>query len=94
MADVFGGPFGTYADASGGVIDGTGKDEVGVMLTNFCALLGITLTAGNGVTGAAVLLHEVDSPPPGWDKMAVEVREMIAVEMTNLWDAIDAASEA
>lgn len=94
MADVFGGPFGTYADAASGVINGTGKDEIAVMLTNFCALLQITLTAGNGVTGAAVLVHNADSAHPDFDKIAVEMREKIAVEMTNLWDAIDAASEA
>ncbi len=94
MADVFGGPFGTYADASGGVIDGTGKDEIAVMLTNFMALFSITLTAGNGVTGAAVLLHNVDSPHPDFDAIRIEMREKMAVEMAALWDAIDAASEA
>ncbi len=94
MADVFGGPFGTYADASGGVVDGTGKDEIGVMLTNFCALYGILLAAGNGVTGAASLIHNVDSPHPDFDNIDVEVREKMGVEMENLWDAIDAASEA
>ncbi len=94
MADVFGGPFGTYADASGGVIDGTGKDEVGVMLTNFCALFGVLLVAGNGVTGVGTIIHNASSPHPDFDNIAIEVREKMAVEMTNLWDAIDAASEA
>ncbi len=94
MADVFGGPFGAYTAMGSGVLDGTGKDELGVVLAEFCALLGITLTAGNGVTGAFAIINEVDSPHPDFDKMAIEMREKIGVEMAAIADVMDATSEA
>lgn len=93
-ADVFGGPFATYPAASSGVIDGTGKDEVAAILTAFAALFEITLTAGNGVTGLWALVHETDSPHPDFDKIPIETREKMGVELAALWDVIDAASEA
>ncbi len=94
MSDVFGGPFATYTAASSGVINGTAKDELGVILAEFCALLQITLTAGNGVTGAYALVHNDDSDHPDFDNIAIEMREKIGVEFAALWDVIDAASEA
>lgn len=94
MADVFGGPFGAYTTLGSAVINGTSKDELALVLTEFCALLQITLTAGNGVTGAYALVHNVDSAHPDFDKINIEMRHKIGVEMAALWDKIDAASEA
>ncbi len=95
MADVYGGPFGTYASmASSGVVDGTGKDEVGAILAGLAALYGITLTAANGVAGSFVLTVGVDSPHPDFDKMEGFDREKLGVELAALWDVIDAADEA
>ena len=94
MVDVYGGPFATYPAMASGVLDGTGKDELGVVLAAFAALWGITLTVGNGVTGAFVLTSEVDSPHPDFDKIGIEQREKMGVELAALWDVIDATSEA
>ena len=93
MTDVYGGPFGTYL-AAAGVVDGTGKDEIAAGMTSFAALLGITLTAGNGVTGAYVLDREVPNPHPDFDAIRPEMRDKIGLELAEMWDAIDAASEA
>lgn len=94
-ADVFGGPFGEYTAMTGsGVIDGTGKDEIGVILAEFALLFNITLTAGNGVTGAYALIHNTDSPHPDFDNISVEMRNKIGVELAALWDFLDAADEA
>lgn len=92
MADTYGGPFGTY-DNSSGVINAAGKGEVATNLINFAALLGITLTAGDGVTGAYALVSGSDSPHPDFDAIRVEQREKIGVELAAMWDAIDASSE-
>lgn len=93
MADVYGGPFGTYAVATG-VIDGTGKDQLGAGLVSFAALLGITLTAGNGVTSAYSLVNGVDSPHPDFDAIRPEMRDKIGAELQALANAMDAAAEA
>ncbi len=93
MVDVYGGPFGTYAVGTG-VINAAGKNEMGAALVSFAALLGITLTAGNGVASTNSLTQSVVSPHPDFDKIAVEMRAKIGVELSAIANAMDAAAEA
>ncbi len=93
MADIFDGPFGVYTTV-GGVLDGTGKDSLAAQMVKFAALYGITLTAGNGVTGAFVLLSEAPNPSPDFDAITLEMRQKMGTELIALWDVCDAAAEA
>lgn len=90
MSDVFGGPFATYPTFVAIVI-ATAQDEIGTLLENFAALWGVTLVATGGVAGSFTLLEEADSPHPDFDKIPVEQREKMGVELVALWDVIDAA---
>ncbi len=93
MSDVFGGPFATYPTFIA-VIAAAGQDELGTLLENFAALYGVTLTATGGAAGSFVLVEGTDSPHPDFDKIAVEQREKMGVELVALWDVIDAAPVA
>lgn len=93
MADVFDGPFGTYTDITG-VTNATAKGDIATNLINLAALMGVTLTAGDGVTGAYVLLEEAGNPSPDFDAIRVEYRDKLGTEFAALWDSIDAGPEA
>ena len=93
MADVFDGPFGVYVDVAG-IIVADAQTDVAQALQVFAALYGITLTASSGVAGSFVLTEGVSSPHPDFDKIAIEVRQQMGVELINLWDAIDAGQVA
>lgn len=90
MADVFGGPFGTYPDVAA-VCVAAAQDDVGILLVSFAALFGITLVLAPATAGAFTLVEEASSPHPDFDKMAVEQREKMGVELIAIWDAVDAA---
>ncbi len=90
MADVFGGPFGTYVDVAA-VCVADAQDDVGILLVNFAALWGITLVVAPATAGTFTLVEGVDSPHPDFDAIRPEQREKMGVELIAMWDAIDAA---
>lgn len=90
MSDVFDGPFGTYADVAA-VCVADAQDDVGILLVNFAALWGITLVVAPATAGTFTLVEGVDSPHPDFDKIPIEQREKMGVELIAIWDAVDAA---
>jgi len=93
MVDVYGGPFGVYVDVAG-VILAASQTEVGTTLEVFAKLLGITLVANSGTAGSYTVDTEVSLAHPDFDKITPEMQDKIGVELSNLWDAIDAAPVA
>lgn len=96
MTDVFDGPFGTYSVATG-VINGTAKNQLGASLVSFASLLGITLTAGDGVSSTFSLKQNpttsVVAAKPGFDAFRPEQLVKIGEELKALANAMDAAAE-
>lgn len=90
MADVYGGPFGTYVDVAG-IIVAASQTDVGEILVPFAALFGITLVATQGVAGSYTITEGESHPHPDFDKITIEMQNKIGVELSAVWDAIDAA---
>lgn len=90
MADVYGGPFGTYVAISG-VIVAASQDEVGATLVELARLLGITLTIAPATAGTYTLVEGTDNPHPDFDAIRPEMRDKIGKELAAIWDVIDAA---
>ncbi len=89
-ADVFGGPFGTYVDCTT-VCVAAAQLEIGAYHVSLAALYGITLSVAAATAGSYVLVEGASSPSPDFDKIAVEQRHKMGVELSAMWDAIDAA---
>ena len=90
MADVFDGPFGVYVNVAG-ICVAAAQDDVGLLLVSFAALWGITLVVAPATAGTFTLVESVDSPHPDFDKIPVEQRQKMGVELIAIWDAVDAA---
>lgn len=93
MVDVFDGPFGTYVDVAA-ICVADAQIDVGLLLISFAALYGITLTCNAATAGSFVLTEGVSSPHPDFDAIRLEQREKMGVELSNIWDAVDAAPVA